>query len=68
MVGHDARSSAPREALDKSSIIPYKWVMISSILHTAYIAAIFITAVCLVFPRARLPLLLFLCGVMMYLN
>ena len=42
--------------------------MISSILHTAYIATIFITAVCLVFPRARFPLLLLLCGVMTYLN
>ena len=57
-----------REALDKRSIIPYKWVMISSLLHTAYIAAIFITAVCLVFPRARLPLLLLLCGTMMYFS
>ena len=54
--------------LDKSSIIPYKWVMISSILHTAYIAAIFITAVCLVFPQARFPLLLLLCGTMMYFS
>ena len=42
--------------------------MISSILHTAYIAAIFITAVCLVFPRARFPLLLLLCGTMMYFS
>ena len=42
--------------------------MISSILHTAYIAAIFITAVCLVFPRARFPLLLLLCGTILYLN
>ena len=47
-----------REALDKRSIIPYKWVMISSILHLGLTIAFILGVIMLRWPKARLPLFL----------
>ena len=61
MPGHDARNDAPRardSPLDKSSIIPYKWVMISSILHLGLTVAFILVVIMLRWPKARVPLFL----------
>jgi hypothetical protein len=47
-----------REALDRSSIIPYKWVMISSILHLGLGIAFVLVVILLRWPKARFPLFL----------
>ena len=47
-----------REALDKRSIIPYKWVMISSILHLGLGIAFILGVILLRWPKVRLPLFL----------
>ena len=47
-----------REALDKSSIIPYKWVMISSILHLGLTVAFILGVIMLRWPKARVPIVL----------
>jgi len=53
--------------LDKSSIIPYKWVMISFILHSAASLAFILMVVMIRWPKARLPLfLLFVCIALSY--
>ena len=44
--------------LDKRSIIPYKWVMISSILHLGLGITFILVVILLRWPRARLPLFL----------
>jgi hypothetical protein len=44
--------------LDKSSIIPYKWVMISSILHLGLTITFILGVIMLRWPRMRVPIVL----------
>ena len=53
--------------LDNTSIIPYKWVMISLILHSAASLAFILMVVMIRWPRSRFPLfLLFVCIALSY--
>ena len=47
-----------REALDRCSIIPYKWVMISSILHLGLGITFVLVVILLRWPKARVPIVL----------
>ena len=70
MPGHEEQTRKPgsREMpLDKSSIIPYKWVMISSILHLGLTVAFILGVIMLRWPGTRLPLfLIFACIILSY--